>query len=63
VILNGKADVALTTPNGEIKVAELGKNALVGEMGILSDQPRSASIIASETTIALRLDKRVSSSC
>ncbi len=59
VILNGKADVALTTPNGEIKVAELGKNALVGEMGILSDQPRSASIIASETTIALRLDKRV----
>lgn len=59
VILNGKADVALTTPNGEIKVAELGQNALVGEMGILSDQPRSASIIASETTIALRLDKRV----
>ncbi|CAA9327862.1 MAG: cAMP-binding proteins - catabolite gene activator and regulatory subunit of cAMP-dependent protein kinases [uncultured Microvirga sp.] len=59
VILNGRADVALMTPNGEIKVAELGKNALVGEMGILSDQPRSASIIASETTIALRLDKRV----
>jgi CRP-like cAMP-binding protein len=59
VILNGKADVALTTPNGEIKVAELGQNALVGEMGILSDQPRSASIIASETTVALRLDKRV----
>jgi len=59
VILNGKADVALTTPNGEIKVAELGRNALVGEMGILSDQPRSASIIASEPTVALRLDKRV----
>lgn len=59
VILTGKADVSLTTPNGEIKVAELAKNALVGEMGILSDQPRSASIIASETTVALRLDKRV----
>ncbi len=59
VILNGRADVALTTPNGEIKVAELGQNALVGEMGILSDQPRSASIIASESTIALRIDKRV----
>lgn len=59
VILTGKADVALSTPNGEIKVAELGKNALVGEMGILSDQPRSASIIAAEPTIALRIDKRV----
>ena len=34
------------TPGGEIKVAELGRNALVGEMGILSDNPRSATIVA-----------------
>jgi CRP-like cAMP-binding protein len=59
VILAGKANVALNTPNGEIKVAELGQNALVGEMGILSDTPRSATIIAAEPTTALRIDKRV----
>jgi CRP-like cAMP-binding protein len=59
VILQGKADVMLNTPTGEIKVAEAAQNALVGEMGILSDTPRSATILASEPTTALRIDKRV----
>jgi CRP-like cAMP-binding protein len=59
VILEGRADVTLNTPTGEIKVAELAKNALVGEMGILSDSPRSATITAAESTTALRIDKRV----
>ena len=59
VILEGRADVLLTTPTGEIKVAELENNALVGEMGILSDTPRSATIMASVPTTALRIDRRV----
>jgi cAMP-binding proteins - catabolite gene activator and regulatory subunit of cAMP-dependent protein kinases len=59
VILDGKAQVLLDTPHGEIQVAELGENALVGEMGILSDTPRSATIMAAEPTTALRIDKRV----
>lgn len=59
VILDGRADVTLNTSTGEIKVAELGKNALVGEMGILGDSPRSATITAVEATTALRIDKRV----
>lgn len=59
VILDGRANVLLNTPNGEIQVAELGGNALVGEMGILSDTPRSATITAAEPTTALRIDKRV----
>jgi len=59
VILEGRADVSLNTPTGEIKIAELGKNALVGEMAILSDSPRSATITAAGPTTALRIDKRV----
>src|SRR5919199_1166938 len=59
VILEGHAEVRLNTPGGEIKVADLGRNALVGEMGILSDNPRSATILAVEPTTALRIDKRV----
>ncbi|NIX76843.1 Crp/Fnr family transcriptional regulator [Microvirga terricola] len=59
VILDGRAHVLLNTPNGEIQVAELSGNALVGEMGILSDTPRSATIMAAEPTTALRIDKRV----
>jgi CRP-like cAMP-binding protein len=59
VLLDGRAHVLLNTPHGEIKVAELEGNALVGEMGILSDTPRSATIMAVEPTTALRIDKRV----
>jgi CRP-like cAMP-binding protein len=59
VILEGGASVLLSSPAGEIKVADLGQNALVGEMGILSETPRSASVTASESTTALRIDKRV----
>ncbi len=59
VILEGQAEVRLNTPGGEIKIADLGRNALVGEMGILSDAPRSATIVAGEPTTALRIDKRV----
>lgn len=59
VLLEGRASVLLKTPSGEIQVAELLSNALVGEMGILSDTPRSATIMAAEPTTALRIDKRV----
>jgi CRP-like cAMP-binding protein len=59
VILNGKVDVTLESGKGTIKVAELGTNALVGEMGILSDTPRSATVVAVGSTTALRIDKRV----
>ena len=59
VILEGKAEVILDSKDGPFKVAELGRNALVGEMGILSDTPRSATIVAAEASSALRIDKRV----
>jgi CRP-like cAMP-binding protein len=59
VILDGRAEVRLNTPGGEITIAELGRNALVGEMGILCDNPRSATIVAANPTTALRIDKRV----
>ena len=59
VILDGHVEVRLTAPGGEITVANLGRNALVGEMGILSDSPRSATIVAAAPTTALRIDKRV----
>jgi CRP-like cAMP-binding protein len=59
VILAGAARVVLDAPDGEIAVAELGPDALVGEMGILADSPRSASVVASEATVALRIDRGV----
>ena len=59
VILDGTAEVVLATPEGPLKLAEFGRNAIVGEMGILTDTPRSATVVALEATSALRIDKRV----
>lgn len=59
VILDGCAEVRLEDGGTSVKVAELGRNDVVGEMGILSDSPRSASVIATEPSTALRIDKRV----
>lgn len=59
VILEGRADILLKTPGGDVKVAELGRNQIVGEMAIISDTPRSATVVAGEASAALRIDKRV----
>ncbi len=59
VILEGRAHVILETPSGSLKVAEFGRNDLVGEMAILADTPRSATVMAEGDVSALRIDKRV----
>jgi CRP-like cAMP-binding protein len=46
IVLGGKADVQVETPSGPLKVAEVGKDAFVGEIGILCDVPRTATIQA-----------------
>ena len=59
LILEGEAVVLLEGGPEPIRLAVLGTNALVGEMGILADQPRSATISAETPTTALRIDRRV----
>ena len=57
VILAGVADVLLETPTGQITVAELSKNAFVGETAILCDAPRNATVKARETLSTLKISK------
>ena len=46
IIVDGSADVNINTPSGEITVAQLGRNHIVGEIAILCDVPRTASVKA-----------------
>ena len=57
VILGGSADVLLETPNGQIRVAELRKDNFVGDMAILGDVPRTATIRAREPLTTLKISK------
>jgi CRP-like cAMP-binding protein len=57
VILSGHADVLVDGPTGEIKVAELEENAIVGEIAILCDVARTATVRATTQVEALRISK------
>lgn len=57
VILGGTADVLLETPGGQIRVAELKKNSFVGDIAILCDVPRTATIRAREQLTTLKISK------
>lgn len=59
LVLEGSAAVTIDGPLGPFRLALLGANALVGEMGILADQPRSATVTAVDPTTALRIDRAV----
>jgi CRP-like cAMP-binding protein len=55
LIIEGEADIILEGPAGPITVATLGSNEIVGEIGILCDAPRNATVRAKERLVALRI--------
>ena len=57
IILAGEADVVVGTPNGPLSVAKLGRNAVVGEIAILCDVPRTATVKAETEVVTLRITK------
>lgn len=58
VIIDGSADVIVSTEQGgESKVAELGRNAFLGDMAVLCDIPRTATVRASSTLEVLKIKK------
>jgi CRP/FNR family transcriptional regulator, cyclic AMP receptor protein len=57
VILGGIADVLIDSQGGQIAVAELQKNGFVGEIAILCDVPRTATIKAREPLNTLKISK------
>jgi CRP-like cAMP-binding protein len=57
VIIAGSADVLVNTNSGQISVAHLGRNALVGEIGILCDVPRTATVKALTELETLKIEK------
>ncbi|HKU99665.1 MAG TPA: cyclic nucleotide-binding domain-containing protein [Vineibacter sp.] len=59
VILGGSADILIDSPTGPIKVAELQRNGFVGEMAILCDMPRTATVKAHERVTALKIPKEM----
>lgn len=57
IVIDGEADILVDGPSGEIQVATLGKNELIGEIAILIDVPRTATVRAASELITLAISK------
>lgn len=57
VIVQGKVEVFRRADSREYHVATLGEEECVGEMAVLEDTPRSASVRAMEPTGVLKIDR------
>lgn len=57
IIIGGEADVILTTDSGDIIVATFKRNDIVGEIAILCDVPRTATVKAKEELEVLKISK------
>ena len=56
-ILNGEARVTVEGPSGELEIARVREQEIVGEIAILCDAPRIATIIAETELNTLRISK------
>jgi predicted acylesterase/phospholipase RssA len=55
LVVSGRVRVSVATRGGERALADLGRGAMVGEIALLSDRPRSASVRALRDTELLKL--------
>src|SRR5262245_37162584 len=57
LLLKGSVDIAVSSPSGPVVVATLGENNIVGEMALLCEMPRTATVTAKEPLDTLRIKK------
>ncbi len=57
VIMKGEADIVAETAGGDIPLARVGENAIVGEIAILCEVPRTATVKAATQMDTLRIEK------
>ncbi len=57
VIISGEADILVNQDGNEIVVAQVGENAVIGEIAILCEVPRTATVRATSKLQTLKIDK------
>jgi CRP/FNR family cyclic AMP-dependent transcriptional regulator len=56
VILEGEVDVFVDLPAGPIHLATVGRDRIIGELGVFTDLPRTATIVTRSDLVAIRIE-------
>lgn len=59
IIVDGQVDISVDIPGGHLSVAKAGRDQIVGEIGIICDVPRTATVAAEQPTVALKVTKEL----
>ena len=57
VILEGEVDVFVALPTGQVQMATIGRNRIIGELGVFTDMPRTATVVARTALVVLRIEQ------
>ncbi|HKS89250.1 MAG TPA: SpoIIE family protein phosphatase, partial [Stellaceae bacterium] len=56
-ILEGEADILAELPAGPVHMATVGRHRIIGELGVFTDLPRSATVIARSYLVVVRIER------
>jgi CRP-like cAMP-binding protein len=59
IIMDGNVDVTVDVPSGRLSVAKLGRDQIVGDIGVICDVPRTATVTADGPTVTLRITREL----
>ena len=59
IIIDGTVEISVPTPSGPIVVNNAGRNAIIGEIAIFGDVPRTATATAQSTVETLKISKEL----
>ncbi len=56
-ILEGEVDVFAELPAGLVQMATIGRNRIIGELGVFTDMPRTATVVARTYLVVVRIEQ------
>jgi phosphoserine phosphatase RsbU/P len=57
VILEGEVDIFVGLPAGQILMATVGRDRIIGELGVFTDMPRTATVVARTYLVVVRIEQ------
>ena len=59
IVIEGEVEISVPTPSGPIVVNTAGRNAIIGEIAIFGDVPRTATATAKSAVETLKISKEL----